>query len=58
MTDSQINYFLSYGENTMEMWKQFKLSIEEKAIDIDENSALNAAQNTFKALEDWLQLSL
>ena len=58
LTDSQINYFLSYGENTMEMWKKFKLSIEEKAIDIDENSALNAAQNTFKALEDWLQLSL
>ncbi|NRT14865.1 heme oxygenase [Flavobacterium sp. 28A] len=57
LDDSQINYFLSYGENTMEMWKQFKNSIQETKVEFDEKSTLNAAQNTFKALENWLLLN-
>lgn len=56
LTDSQINYFLSYGENTMKMWKQFKTAIENTTVVLNEESALNAAQNTFKALENWLQI--
>jgi heme oxygenase len=56
LQDDKINYFLSYHEQTMPMWKDFKNTIEEKADSFDEAVAIQTAKETFDALKNWLTI--
>jgi len=51
-------YYSGYGEETRAMWTQFVeyLKIAEKRSNVDSSSAVDAAVETFEALEAWLEL--
>ena len=54
LNNNELSYFLSYGERTMSMWSSFKSNYEIILTNIDENSVIEGAKETFEKLEIWL----
>lgn len=54
LNNTELSYFLSYGEATMNMWSAFKNTSENIYPIMDEKSAIDGAKETFEKLELWL----